>query len=217
MKTTEQELAAEYQEKLAKLRQKNKLRAELPEQFQADAIISIPGSRYASVKMWNDFRTTKTLADALEIVRLYSDKIVTAEHWRAGCVSTWPAEINSCIKNESAVMDGSHEIEISVGGGKRWGPTVEVSMWVRLADILVEINLPVCDARKLVPHVHATYNNHGELAKCDIFWPSERAVFDSFRSFWSEKPAFKGSYYCAEWRSFENWALAQAKKAQAAA
>lgn len=203
MKTTEKELEAEYQNKLAKLRDENKLRAELPKAFQNDASICHHG-KFMSATLWNGFRTDKKLSDALAIVELFPE-IITAEHWKSGCVSCWPPEINSCIKDEHATMDGSHEVEISVSGGRGFGPDVTVSFWVRLAGMLTEINLPVGDAWILIPSVRANYNKSGHLSSCDITWPQERAVFDKFRTFWSEKPAFRGSYYFAEKGCFKNW------------
>jgi hypothetical protein len=214
--TTEKELFDKYQAELAALKLENSIRDELPEAYRESALVSHPSFNFNSIKMWSDFRTEKTLADALEIVRLYSGNIVTGEHWKDGCVSCWPAEVNSCIKKEGAIMDGSHEVEISVCGGNGYGPTVEVSFWTRLAGRLVEIHLPVSDAWKLVPSVRTNYNNSGELSSCDITWPGERSVFDKFRTFWSQKPSYSGSYYFAEWRSFENWAEAQAKKTKQA-
>ncbi len=199
-----EKLLASHAQELAKLEAEESIRAALPEQYRTDATICIHDTKkpHASVKLWNDFRTEKKLADALPVLESYKDQIIDGEHWKDGCVSTWPPQINSCIENANAVMDGSHAVEINVSGGRSYGPTVELNFWVMLGGWLCEIALPVCDLRKLTPNVHATYNRSGEVCKCEITWPVERQTADKFRTFWSEKPAYNGSYYLADYPNF---------------
>lgn len=221
MKTKEQFLA-EQSEELAKFEREEAIRAKLPEAYREGATIcihSIKRKPHASVSLWDGFRTDKTLADALAIVEQYKDSILTCEHWKDGCVSTWPPALNDYANKESAIMVGSHAVLIEVCGGRRFGPDVKVEFWVDLPEVgLVELSLAVCGLWKLVPRVNANYNRYGECSSCTIDWPSARATADSFRTFWSEKPSYHGEYYFADYHNFAAWAsheIAAAKKAKA--
>ncbi len=201
------ELLEKHAKELAQLEREEKIRASLPEQYQEDALIHFPHLPFVGVKLWNNFRTQKTLADAVEMVNLFAPYIVECGHWKSGCISTWPDAVNTCIKDDNSVMDGSHFVEISVQGGKGFGPDVAIEFWCDLPELgLVEFSCPVCDLHKLVPGVYATYNNHGDLSKCDIRWPAESRCVDTFRTWWSEKPAYRGSYYLADLPNFLSWA-----------
>jgi hypothetical protein len=204
---TKAELLERHAKELEKLESEQAIRATLPEQYQEDALITLHTGQkpHANVKLWNDFRTEKRLVDALPILESYKGRIVQGEHWKAGCVSTWPAQINSVIDDQNAVMDGSHEVEIHVSGGRHYGPTVSLKFWTTLAGWLCEIQLPVSDLWKLVPRVNASYNQGGELCRCEITWPVEKQTVDKFRSFWSEKPSYSGSYYLADLPNFESF------------
>lgn len=206
------ELIAKQAEEMAKFEKEQTIRELMPEKYREDASIYIHRD-HASVSLWNSFRTDKKLADALEIVDLFADNIIQGEHWKSGCVSTWPAKINTQMKNESSVMDGSHEVEIDVHGGRSFGPDVTIKFWVDLPGVgLLDIHCAVCDLHILIPRVNANYGRHGELTSWDITWPQERALADSFRTWWSEKPAFRGSYYFAEVETFRNWASSKTPK-----
>jgi hypothetical protein len=207
--TTKQELIEKHQRELAALELEERARLILPEAFHESALICIHGGKrkHFSAKMWNDFRCEKKLSDALEIVRLFESQIVECGHWKSGCISTWPDAINTTKDDENAVMDGSHVVEISVQGGKGFGPCVEVEFWADIPELgLVEFSCPVCDLWKLVPSVKANYNNHGDLSSCDIRWPIESRCTDSFRTWWSDKPSYRGSYYLADLPNFYSWA-----------
>lgn len=204
MKTKQQFLDKQAAE-LAKFNQEEAIRALLPKQYRDGASIYIHDD-HASVKMWNDFRTERTLADALAIVELFKPQIQTCEHWKNGCCSTVPPQINSYAKDERAVMDGSHAVEVLVSGGKGFGPNVEIRFWAESSAGLLEISCPVCDLFKLVPRIDQHYNTHGELTSCRIDWPAESRCVDSFRNWWSEKPSYRGSYYLADLPNFESWA-----------
>lgn len=163
----------------------------------------------ASVRLWKDFGTDRKLADALAVVQFFADKIVDGEHWNDGCVSTHPPEINSCAKRERSTMDGSHAVEICVHGGKDFGSNVEVKFWVRLAGVLCEISCPVADQHKLVPSVRGNYDKDGQFhGKVEWNW-TETQTADKFRKFWSEAPAYRGSYYLADVPNFVAWASTQ--------
>lgn len=208
-----QELLAKHAQELAELEREEAIRAMLPEKYRVDALICIHGE-FATVRLWDDYHTNKTLAETVEVVETFKDQVVQGEHWKDSYVLTWPAEINSCAKNAGATMDGSHEVEISVSGGRGFGPNVNVEFWIKTQHGLVEISCPVCDLFKLVPHVRANYGTRGDLTSCDISWPAERAVVDSFRTWWSEKPAYKGSYYLADVPNFLSWASNHSTRAK---
>ncbi len=204
MKTKEQLLEKQAQE-LAKFEKEQAVLALLPEPLREDAIVCIHRD-HASVKVWSDFRTERKLADAIDVLRLFADVLQTCEHWKDGCVSTNPPQINDYAKKESAVMDGSHVVEIKVSGGKGYGPTVEVRFWADTSAGLVEFGCPVSDLWKLIPRVHVSYNRSGEVSKCEITWPTESRCVDSFRTWWADKPSYSGSYYLADLPNFYSWA-----------
>jgi len=209
---TKTELLKKHAEELQELEKTEAIRAILPEQYRDDALVCIHG-KHASVKMWGDFRTEKKLSEALEIVRQFEPLVVECEHWESGCLSVRPAEINKYATDEHAIMDGASAVELSVTGGKGFGPNVTVEFWIKHPEFgFIEINLPVCDLHKLTPNVRATYNNSGELCSCEINWPGERSVVDKFRSWWSQKPAYHGSYYLADLPNFYAWASNHTKQ-----
>lgn len=202
------DLKAKHAEEIAELELETSLRALLPEQYREGATVCVHGKwglKFSSVKLWGDYHTDKKIADVLPIIEQFRPLIIQGEHWKDGCCSTWPAEINGNAKRENAVMDGSHEIEIDVHGGKGYGPCVEIQFWIKTALGLVEISCPVCDLFRLVPNVRAAYNLNGECCKCDITWPAERQAADKFRTWSSEKPSYSGSYYFAEVSNFLAW------------
>ena len=210
---TVEELKAKQAAEIAEFEKVGAIRASLPEQYREGASICLHhfSGEFATVRLWNNFRASQKFSDALAVLEAYKGKLVTCEHWKDGCVSVWPAEINCNASKPSAVMDGSHEVSISVQGGRGYGPDVAIEFWVKTELGLIEFGLPVCDLGKLIPRVNASYNSQGDVCKCDIYWPQERALADSFRTFWSEKPSFKGEYYWADIHNFEAWAGNQTK------
>lgn len=203
--TKKQELIENQTAELAKFEREEAICELLPEAYRATALVCIHGD-HASVKMWSDFRTERKLADAVEIVNQFAEQIQTCEHWKSGCISTRPPQINEYALDECAVMDGSHAVEIVVSGGRNFGHIVELCFWVETSAGLLEISCPVSDLWKLVPRVDANYNRKGDLTTCRIDWPAESRCVDSFRSWWSEKPAYRGSYYLADLPNFMSWA-----------
>lgn len=205
-----QELKAKQAQELVKAEQEETIRnalAGVPGVNIEDVSICVhDGKRpHCSVTLWNGFGTTRSLADAVAVVQHFKDSIIEGEHWKSGCVSTWPAEINSCIKDKSAVMDGSHAVEIEVRGGKGYGPDVSVQFWTRIAGVLCEIDCPVATLYKLLPSLRGQYRKDGSFSGT-ITWPVEKQVVDKFRTFWSELPSFNGSYYLADVPNFMAWA-----------
>lgn len=211
MKTME-ELKAEQAAEAVKLEQELKIAADLKSVpgFDSDKVsICIHNHRkatHASVTLWPTYRTEHKFAEAVAIVELFKDKIVDGEHWKDGCCSTWPAEINDNASRKSAVMDGSHAVEIEVKGGRGYGPDVCVQFWTRLGGLLCEVSMPVCDLYALVPRVSGRYNQHGEFRGKAEWNPAETQTADSFRTWWSEPPSFSGSYYLADVPNFMSWA-----------
>lgn len=207
MKNKIKELKAKQAKELAEALEIETLRDALKDVpgFTEDSSICLHSGEHASVKLWSDYHTGKKLIDAVRVVEHFKDKIIDGEHWKSGCVSTWPAEINSCIKYESAVMDGSHAVEIDVSGGRGYGPNTSVQFWTRIAGVLCEIECPVCDLWKLIPAVKGRYTQEGDFIGKIEWNPAETQTVDSFRKFWSEPPSFKGSYYLADIHNFRSW------------
>lgn len=208
MKTKEQ-LLEKQAEELAKLERELAIREALkdvPGYDEENSVICIHSNQHASVRLWQDFRTEKKLIDACAVVDFFRDQIIDGEHWNDGCVSTNPPEINSCAKRDNSGMDGSHSVEIKVDGGKGYGPNVNVKFWVRLAGVLCEISCPVGDQWKLVPSIHGKYDSDGHWTGRVDWNPAETQTADSFRKWWSEKPAYSGCYYLADIPNFESWA-----------
>lgn len=216
MKTIE-ELKQHQADQLAKLEVELAIQAEVmrlvPDLDPEGILISIHGmnrKKHATVKLWNNFRTQEKLSRALAIVRSFheSGSLIEGEHWKAGCCSTWPASINSCINNDNAVMDGSHIIEIEVAGGKGYGPDVIISAWRIIAGFLCEVEMPVSDLWRLLPRVECHYTRDGEVSSGRIDWPVESQTADKFRR-WSgqyDLPSYRGSYYFADFPNFESFA-----------
>lgn len=214
MKTLE-ELKRQQAGELAKFEIETAWRESLPEAFRENASLCIHDD-HVSLTLWGGFRTDKKLSDACAVVEHYKGSIVDGEHWKDGCVSTQPAEINANAKRDNSTLEGSHAVEVSVHGGKGFGPDVVVEFWIKTELGLAEVHCAVCDLWKLVPRVKADYNRSGELTSCEIEWPVS-GCFDSFRSWWSEKPGFKGSYYWADLPNFESFASQHLQAKDAAA
>lgn len=206
-----EKLKQEQAEQLAALVESEKLRELLPSAIRESARIIKHRDNW-SVVGWTGFGGTQhPFLDAVKVIEEMQDQLVECEHWKSGTVSCRPARINSNVKDRGAVMDGSHTIEIKVDGGRGF-QTVEVRFWVELDEgqfgsvYLAEIHLPVKDLWQLAPNVRATYNLHGDVANCEIRWPEESRVVDSFRKWYSERPSYSGSYYLADWHNFNSWA-----------
>src|SRR4030095_4722993 len=210
-----EKLKLDQAKELADLVDKEKLRALLPESIRETARITKHPDHY-TVTGWDGFAydNPPKFAQAVKVVEEMQDQLVEAEHWQDSCVSCRPARINSTAKKEHATMDGSHTVEIAVEGGRGY-QTTEVRFWAEVGHQipgfgvegwLIEVHLPVVDLWNLLPNVRASYNNHGDLANCEITWPVESRVVDSFRKWWSERPSYRGSYYLADWHNFNSWA-----------
>jgi len=163
---------------------------------------------HVSVRLWKDYRTEKTLTDACAVVEYFKHQIIDAEHWKGkngGCVSCRPSEINSNATDEN-IMDGAHAVEVSVSGGRGFGPDVKVRFWTRIGGCLCEMELPIVGQQKLCPRVTGNYTTHGDFSG-NVEWNwQETQVVDRFRKWWSEAPAYRGSYYLADVPNFETWA-----------
>lgn len=210
-----EKLKQEQAEQLAALVESEKLRALLPEPIRESARIVKHRDNWTVVG-WTGFGGTQhPFRDAVKVIEQFAEaeQLVVAEHWKSGTCSCRPARINNNIKDPGAEMDGSHTIEIKVDGGRGF-QTIEVRFWVEVGEqfsggvetYLAEIQLPVTELWQLVPNVRASYNNSGDLTTCEITWPVESRVVDSFRKWYSERPSYSGSYYLADWHNFNSWA-----------
>jgi hypothetical protein len=208
-----EQLKLDQAKELADLVDKEKLRGFLPESIRESARITKHSNHY-TVTGWPGlaYKNPPKFVQAVDLIEEMQDALVEAEHWKAGCCSTRPARINPEAKNENATMDGSHAVEILVEGGRGFQFT-EVRFWAELGHpatptryYLVEVHLPVTDLWQLHPNVRATYTSHGDLANCEITWPVESRIVDSFRKWYSERPSYRGSYYLADWHNFNSWA-----------
>lgn len=208
-----EKLKREQAEQLAALVESEKLRDWLPSSIRESARI-VKQRDHWTVIGWTGFGGTQhPFGDAVNVIEEMQDQLLVAEHWKSGTTSCRPARINNNIKDPGAEMDGSHTIEIKVEGGRGF-QTIEVRFWVELGGqlpgigvetYLAEIQLPVTELWQLVPFVRASYNNSGDLATCEITWPIESRIVDSFRKWYSERPAYSGSYYLADWHNFNSW------------
>lgn len=211
MRKTIEQLKAEHAKELEVLEIINRV---------TDALAGTPGvdsdavrvcvhdfkKHHASVTLWSEYQTRRPLVDAVSIVQHFANNIVDGEHWKDGCVSTWPAEINGNAKKESAVLDGTHAVEIKVNGGRGFGPNVSVAFWVHLGGMLCEVEMPIADLWPLVPRVQGQYTKHGDFHGKIEWNPTETQTVDKFRSWYSEPPAYHGSYYLADVPNFLAWA-----------
>lgn len=210
-------LKAKHAKEIAKLEKEEAIRAQLPEEIRDGARICIHSDHASVTANWDSYDQKKREPhDARRIITALESHLVESEHWKDGCVSCRPNEINDTARKENSVLDGTHLIEVDVSGGKGYGPNVEVCCWVKLpGGQLIELQLPI-SAYQLVPNVRATYNNHGELANCEITWPVWKSTCDKFRTWWSEKPSYKGSYYSADLFSYDAWISSTLKREVAA-
>jgi hypothetical protein len=212
-----EKLKREQAEQLAALVDKEKLRELLPASIRESASITKHKDHY-TVTGWNGFAydNPPKFLQAVKLIEQFAEaeQLVVGEHWKGACCSTYPARINSVKEKEpTSIMEGSHTIEIKVQGGRGF-QTIEVRFWAELGEqfaggvetYLAEIVLPVTDLWQLAPNVRATYNTHGDVANCEIHWPEESRVVDSFRKWYSERPSYSGSYYLADWHNFNSWA-----------
>lgn len=212
MTTRIEELKAQQARELREAELKDRIESELasvPGFDPEDSSLCVHGidkpHPHVSVRLWKDYQTTRKVTDALAVVEHFAAQIITCEHWKDGCVSDWPIEINSCAKGERAVMDGSHAVEIEVSGGRGYGGEA-VKFWTRLAGVLVEISCPVSDLYALRPTVRGSYTRAGDFIRKSIEWPVESRCVDSFRRMYSEGQSYQGCYYLADVPNFRAWA-----------
>lgn len=204
---TKVELEAKHAAELAELDAKERIKAELMQVLptldsEKVSIYVHSGEPHAGALLWGDFHTDRTLADALAAVRAFADGIVHGEHWEDGCVNTWPRELNTAAKRGKA--DGSHAVELLVKGGRGFGPYYSVQFWVRAGGVLCELECPVSGLWKLLPRISGQYDRDGYF-NGKVEWPSWKGC-DRFRKWWSEPPAYRGSFYWAEAKGFCSWA-----------
>ncbi len=202
MKTLEQ-LQEKQQKEREQFESEIQLRSELPEAIRDKALICFH-SDHASVMMHNHYDTKppQKLAGAVQLIREFESNIVESEHWKDGCVSVRPAQINSSANKERATMDGASAVEIKVDGGKGYGPTVKVEFYVQLAWGLIEISYEVTDLWKLVPRIENKYYQ-GETVSSKVYWTGHGE--DQMRRWWSSPGSYSGSYYFADLPNFYAW------------
>jgi hypothetical protein len=99
MNTIEQ-LKEKHAQEIAALEKELALANSLP----LPATLICQHKEYATIKYWKQFPARYTLKEAVGIYRMFAADVVEAEHWRSGCLSVAPAEVNSYAKDERATM-----------------------------------------------------------------------------------------------------------------
>lgn len=205
MKQTEEEFLREQGEALDKFRKAKRLLAELPEPVRETARITVHRN-HATVQAWDSYEPKQKLGDAEGVIRDLKDRLVQGDHFRAGCLSTYPAEINDYASRESAEACGMHLVEIRAEGGKGFS-NVTVKAWVRWSEGLAELSMPVSGLDRM------------KAARVPIRGPGDQIIgwriefnadvtsqADHFRKWAGGSPdAYMGSYYWGTYDGFIKW------------
>lgn len=212
MKTKVQETQEKFAEEMAKAQREDSLIALLPVPpnsvciHKDHASVTYEGERYKPLEF----------VAAMELFDKFKPFLVECEHWDDGCVSTWPAEINSCAKRERSHMDGSHvaEIRLDSYGSRGEYSQCTLSFWVKIDGHLAEIHARLVPEWKWLPQRQVSYTNHGEVSRCTI---TPICLGEDKRRKWhSEPPGYRICYYWADVIGFKGWAANYLPKPQAA-
>lgn len=189
---------------------KNRHEKELREAEQKLAIAAILPAQATHVHVYKDYVYVTyskpyperyTFRQAYELFKLFSP--VESEHWKSGCLSCQPAEINKYAKEERAVMDGASIAEIKLSAGKGYDSHA-LTFWARIGATLLHVSIDLRPPWKWLPQTEFRYDVHGNCTKSRVL--AVGIGEDSVRKWWSPEGSYQLSYYWADVPSFDSFA-----------
>lgn len=156
-----------------------------------------------------------TFAEAVDLVALFSPRIVESQHWKASCVSCLPLEINTTAAEERATLEGCSVVELLVYsyGDKREYQDTKLEFWAKIEGELLDVNVNFPTVWKWLPFVDVERDAMQRVIRVHT---TERALGeDSRRKWWSSDQNYRFSYYWADVFNWETWAAGELKRNEA--
>lgn len=152
-------------------------------------------------------RRTHTLSEALEILNAYRANIVTAQHWKDGClsVSPWAAKEYT----ERGTLEGTSWAEIRLNAGRGYD-SHELRFFIELAGRRGQVSVKLSPGYNWLPHVKHVRDSNGEIVKTET--RPQALGEDSRRGWWHPPGGYHISYYWADAYNFDAWASAELAK-----
>lgn len=196
MKTL-QELKTHHEQELREAEQELAIAAFLP----AEATHIHVHKNYVGVSYQKPFPNRYGFREAYELFKLFTP--IESQHWKSGCLSCQPEEINQYAKEERAVLDGTSIAEIKLSAGRNYESHALV-FWARILDRLLQVCIEIRPSFKWLPDVQYTYNQSGVcfVKRCNPAFIGE----DSRRKWWSPDGSYQFSYYWADEPNFASFA-----------
>ena len=201
MNTIEQ-LKAKHAQELAELEKETSIAESLP----LPASLICQHKEYTAVQYGKKFPDRYTMKEAVEIYSLFASDVVEAEHWRSGCLSVCPVEINNYAKEERAVMDGASHAELKLEKGKGYDAHALI-FWARVAGNLLKVEIELRPEWKWLPQVDTHYDRHGNVIS-NCVQPVGIGE-DQFRKWGGSDSGYRLSYYWANMENFHSWLSSQ--------
>lgn len=196
MKTIE-ELKEQHAKELEALELEQTIRASLP--LEPKHVCLHKG--FASATYGKQFPSRYSFKEAYAIYRQFTP--AESEHWKNGCLSVRPAEINDYAKDERAVMQGTSIAEIKLQAGKGYD-SHELSFWTRIDGRLLQISIELQPEAKWLPYCDFRYDTHGN---CTVSVVNSTCIGeDKKRKWWSPEGSYQISYYWADVPNFRAFA-----------
>lgn len=187
--------------------------AELERELKLAELLPVPAQQvcqhrdYTSIIYKKPYPDRYTMKEAADIYAQFTD-VVEAEHWRNGCLSVAPAEINSYAKEENATMDGASHAELKLQAGKGF-ESHELTFFARAKDgTLLKVAIELRPEWKWLPQVDTRYDRDGNVISNRV---SPVGIGeDQFRK-WGigGDQGYLLSYYWADRENFHSWLSSQ--------
>jgi hypothetical protein len=196
MKTTT-EIKARYERELKEATLASAIASQLPVEPKLICI----HKDYATVVYGKAYPSRFSFREAMELFRLFTP--VAAEHWRDGCLSVQPAEINRNEKRQSAVMVGVSIAEIRLSSGKGYDSHAFI-FWIKLGEQYVKVSIELQPDYKWLPSTRFTYNIDGDCTTSEVTLQSIGE--DRHTKWWSPPGSYQISYYWEDIHNFDSFA-----------
>ncbi len=203
MKTIEQ-LEAEHAKALVKLKTEHAFALRIRDIVGRDPQQVLEHEKFISCNFDQGLRKEYSPKDAAAILEKFAPFLVIAEHWKGGCVSCWPAEINGEAKNERATLQGRHAVELKMSAGDGYS-SHEFSMWARIDGRLVDIGVRITPNAAWLPNVIC--NRDERTNRILSYTVQYRSIGEDSRlKWWSEQGSYSLTYYWADLPNWTAWA-----------
>lgn len=191
------EIKARHEAELAQAQREMDIRSILP----ADPTHVHLHKDHVGLTYSKKYPSRYTFREAYELFRLFTP--VESQHWKSGCMSCRPEEINQYAKEERSVMDGASIAEVKLSAGKGYDSHA-LRFWARVGEMLVEVSIEIAPPWKWIPETLFRYDTHGNCTTSKV---TPRFIGeDSRRKWWSPEGSYHLSYYWADVPNFESFA-----------